>query len=222
MLIAAVLGALLLLYGIYEWGRFAGGYNKFAQIQQRRELTAKVELLQRDNDELRGKLASAELARSVDDKAYSDVERNLAELQTQLLKNREELAFYRGIVSPEDGVDGLRIQRFEIHPAGAEGHYRLRLVLVQSMRQDAAVSGSVTMEIEGVLDGAPAKLTLADVGGEAGGDGKVPFRFRYFQDLEQGIMLSNGFEPRTVNVEVSSARLAPMRESFPWQVQAEN
>ena len=52
-------------------------------------------------------------------------------------------------------------------------------------------------------------------------DGQLPFQFRYFQNLEQDVVLPAGFEPRAVNVEVRSARQAPVRESYPWQVQAE-
>jgi hypothetical protein len=36
------------------------------------------------------------------------------------------------------------------------------------------------------------------------------------------VVLPEGFEPRAVNVEVRSTRLAPVRESYPWQVQAES
>ena len=64
------------------------------------------------------------------------MEKNLADLQAQVLRHREELTFYRGIVSPEDGIGGLRIQSFNVMAGAAERHYRVRLVLVQSMRQD--------------------------------------------------------------------------------------
>ena len=40
VLIGVAFGALLLLYVMYEWGRFEGGYSKFAEIQRRRELAA--------------------------------------------------------------------------------------------------------------------------------------------------------------------------------------
>ena len=38
-------GLLLVLYVIYEWGRFSGGYNKFAEVQRRRELVAQIDAL---------------------------------------------------------------------------------------------------------------------------------------------------------------------------------
>ncbi len=221
MLIGAVLGSVLACYLMYEWGRFEGGYSKFAEIQHRRELSAKMEALQEENDRLRAEIASAQLARNVDTKAYADVEKNLADLQAQVLKHREQLTFYRGIVSPEDGIGGLRIQRFQVLPNGPEHHYRLRLVLVQSMRQEAVVSGAVIVQIEGVRNNRPVQLALPQAGATTRADGQLPFQFRYFQNIEQDIVLPDGFEPRAVNVEVRSARLAPVRESYPWRVQAE-
>ena len=68
----------------------------------------------------------------------------------------------------------------------------------------------------------PAQLALADMrGAKTRADGQLPFQFRYFQNLEQDVVLPEGFEPRAVNVEVRSPRQTPVRESYPWQVQAE-
>lgn len=219
--IVGLLGGLLLLYVIYEWGRFAGGYSKFAEVQRRRELAAQIETLEQENEKLRGDIAKAELARNVDNKSYGVVEKNLEDLQAQVLKQREELTFYRGIVSPEDGIGGLRIQGFQVQSGGAPRHYRLLLVLQQSMREDAVVSGSVNVQIEGVRANRPEQLGLTQLGEGARANG-LPFKFRYFQKFEQAVVLPEGFEPRAVNVEVRSTRLAPVRESYPWQVQAES
>jgi hypothetical protein len=203
---AAVLAAACMLYLIYEWGRTAGGFSKVAELQQRRALMSKIARLEQDNEKLRGSAATATLAREVDRKAYGDVEKNLSQLQAELLKHREELTFYRGIVSPKDGVDGLRIQRFQ--------------VLMQSMRQDTMVSGSIGVEIEGVRDNKPANVVVADASGTRADD-HLPFQFRYFQNLEHDVELPQGFEPHAVNVEIRSAKLDPMRESYPWQVQSD-
>lgn len=222
VLIVAALAALVLLYLVYEWGRFDGGYSKFAEIQSQREMKSRIETLALENEALRAQVVKTELAREVDHTAYADVEKTLADLQAQVLKAREELTFYRGIVSPEDGIGGLRIQRFQVSPGASDNHFRLRLVLVQSMRQDAVVSGTVRISIEGVSENRPLELPLAQAGGEKLANGQVPFKFRYFQNLEQDIELPEGFEPRAVNIEVRSSRLTPVRESFPWQVQSES
>jgi hypothetical protein len=94
-------------------------------------------------------------------------------------------------------------------------------VLQQSMREDAVVSGSVAIQIEGVRANRPEQIGLAQLA-EAARDGQLPFKFRYFQKFEQGVVLPEGFEPRAVNVEVRSSRQEPVRESYPWRVQAES
>lgn len=220
--VIGLLGAALILYIVYEWGRFDSGYSKFAELQRRRESSVQITSLQEENGKLRAAMASARLARDVDQKAYRDIEKNLAQLQVQVLQHREELAFYRGIVSPEDGIGGLRIERFQVLPGSAEHQYRLRLVLVQSMRQEGTVSGSVRIEIEGTRENQPMQLALNAAGGTTRADGQVAFQFRHFQNLEQDVTLPQGFEPRAVNVEVRSAKLAPVRESFRWQIHAES
>lgn len=221
LFIGGGVGAALVLFGMYELGRVEGGYSKLAEIQRRRDEIAQIEALQEANEKLRGDVAAVELARSVDRKSYAEVEKTLADLQAQVLKHREELAFYRGIVSPEDGIGGLKVQRFQIVSIGADNRFQLRMVLVQSMRQDAVASGSAKIEIEGTRGGEPAQLALSEVSGGTRSDGLVPFQFRYFQNIEQDIALPAGFEPRAVTVEVRSGKLPPMRESYPWQVQAE-
>ncbi len=213
-----VIGALL-LYGMYEWGRYEAGHNQLAILLERRELQATVESLERANEELRGQLAAGDTSRDVDRQSYADVERTLGELQAQVLRQSEELTFYRGIVAPTDGIGGLRIQRFQLLPGAADRHFRLQLVLVQSMRQDAVVAGSVTIVVEGALSDVPTRLTLPEMGGPGEADGRLPFSFRYFQSLEQDVVLPEGFEPLTVDVEVRSARQPAVRQSFPWQVE---
>ena len=52
---AACSAALLLLYVMYEWGRFEGGYSKFAEMQRRRELAAQIEALEQENEKLRAR-----------------------------------------------------------------------------------------------------------------------------------------------------------------------
>jgi hypothetical protein len=218
MLVGALLGAILLIYGTYEFGRFDGGYNVVAMAQERRDRAAEIQTLREENAALRTKVTGAETARSVEHQSYADVERTLGDLQAQVQKQRDELAFYRGIVSPEDGVGGLRIQRMDVLPDAGDGRYKLRLVLMQSMRQDAVIAGSVKIELEGSRNKQPVRLTLAEVGGKTRDAGDVAFSFRYFQNIEQDIALPPDFEPTAIDVEVKSTRQQPLHQSFPWTV----
>jgi len=215
--VGLVLGALV-LYGMYEWGRYSAGHNQLEAVMARRELESRIEGLEREKEELRGQIAAVDTTRDVDRQSYADVERTLGELQAQVLRQSEELTFYRGIVAPADGIGGLRIQRLEVLPGGSERHFRLRVVLVQAMRQDAVVAGSVSIDIEGAQDENPTTLSLTELGGAAADSGHLPFSFRYFQNIEQDVMLPEGFAPLAVNVEVRSGRQPAVRQAFPWQV----
>ena len=219
-LIGAILGAAILIYATYEWGRFDGGYSVFAMMQERRDRASEIEGLKEDNAKLRAQVTSAETARRVEHQSYADVERTLGELQAKLQQQRDELQFYRGIVAPEDGVGGLRIQRLDVLPDAGDGRYKLRLVLMQSMRQDVVSSGSVRIELEGSRNKQPARLTLEELGGKVRESGDVAFSFRYFQNIEQDIALPADFEPTAIDVEVKSSRQQPMKQSFPWSVRA--
>ena len=212
-----VLGALV-LYGMYEWGRYNAGHNQLAAVLERRALQSTVESLERENDALRGQITAVDTTRDVDRQSYADVERTLGELQAQVLRQSEQLTFYRGIIAPADGISGLRIQRLEIQPGGSERHFRFRVVLVQAMRQDGLIAGSVGIAIEGALNASPTTLGLPEIGGSADDGGRLPFSFRYFQNIEQDVMLPEGFEPLAINVEVRSGRQPAVRQAFPWQV----
>jgi hypothetical protein len=218
LLAALVIGAIIVVYGTYEWGRFDGGYSVFAMMQERRDHAAEIKALKDENTQLRGKVTGAETARTVEHQSYADVERTLGDLQAQVQKQRDELAFYRGIVSPEDGVGGLRIQRLDVLPDAGDGRYKLRLVLMQSMRQDTTIAGSVKIELEGSRNKQPARLTLTQLGGQTRDSGDVAFSFRYFQNIEQDIVLPDDFEPTAIDVEVKSSRQQPLHQSFPWTV----
>jgi hypothetical protein len=220
--IASVVGGLLLLYGMFELGRLRGGYDFVSALRGREAMTEQMTQLKEENAELRRQIASASLNQQVNRKAYADVEKNLAELQAQVLRQREELAFYRGIVSPEDGIGALRVQRFNVMAAPGENHYKLRLVLVQSMRQDGVVNGTVEMAVSGTRGGKPERLDLESLGAETYSEGRVAFSFRYFQNLEQQIALPLDFEPHSVEVAVRTGRNARIEETYPWAVQVES
>ena len=169
------------------------------------------------SDELRRQLAIFQTSKEIDRETYSQVEANLTDLQAQIQAQEEELVFYRGIVSPQDGVAGLRIQSLDVLPADDENHYLLRLVLVQAIVHSRKVSGVVKLQLEGTRDGQTASYDAAELVAE-GGDYDMSYEFRYFQGLECELALPVGFEPGRVNVEIwpSDARAEKVNQSYEW------
>ena len=217
LVLAGAIAALAGLWGAFEAGRSAAGYSlRQALLEQRARGSEAKRLAERVHD-LEAQLAAAELARRVDRTAYQQVDKSLAELQARIGEQSQELAFYRGIVSPVDGLAGLRVQQLRLLPGVAPRRYRVRIVLIQAGRQDAIVTGSVELGVDGLRGGRAASLPLAEIGTASK---TLTFSFRYFGEVETEITLPADFQPQRVQVEVRPARSAtPLRESYPWKVE---
>jgi hypothetical protein len=207
---------------------FEGG-RRFGQEEWRNgtaalsQLQREAKVLAADNDILRRQVAALRTARVVDEEAHNEVRRMLVDLEDEVQQQQEELDFYRTIVSPEDGMAGLRIQDFRIVRAAEKRRYRMELVLVQAAKHDKAVSGVVSFALEGASAGQPVRLAAGELVAETE-DGSAPldFSFRYFKDLEQDIRLPEGFVPDRVVVEVSPEGEPErvIRQSFDWAVKS--
>ena len=135
---AVVTAVSVLLVGWFAWqqGQLTAGRDAAADAQARKQLAAKVQRLEADNQRLTAKVAELEMARRLDRDAYGQIEQTLGDLQSQLAHQTEDLAFYRSIVSPADGIQGLRVQRLDVAKGGGPREFVFRLTLVQAMRQD--------------------------------------------------------------------------------------
>jgi hypothetical protein len=110
----------LLLWFAYQRGIAAGGWQSAANARDRRELLNRIDALENETGTLNAKIRSSRCHGRLDKQAYGQVERTLGELQSAMSRESDDLAFYKSIVSPADGISGLRIQRFEV-AQGAEG-----------------------------------------------------------------------------------------------------
>jgi hypothetical protein len=216
-LTGAVLIALLCSAYAYHRGQLSAGLDAASVALERREATAKAARLEEENTRLNAKVAELEMARRLDREAYGQVEKTLGDLQSQLSRQGDDLAFYRSIVSPADGIQGLRIHRFEVQPGAAAGEYQLKLTLIQSMRHESVAAGLAQLVVHGMQGDRPARHTVGELLGRP--QAQLPFSFRYFQTIEQAVTLPEGFQAFEVEVQVRSSKLRfPMQQSFPWKV----
>lgn len=198
----------------HRQGQRVAGYDFADEVRSRRALEARIDVLEKRNSKLNAQVAELEMARRLDREANGQVARMLGELQSKLARQGDDLAFYRSIVSPEDGVQGLRIQRFAVRPGTGPREFVIEVTLIQALRQDALVSGSVQVTVQGMEGTRPVRYSLAQLGGS----GRTTFSFRYFQTLERTVELPEGFQPFDVEVRAQSGRGAPVLRSFAWQV----
>ena len=204
-------------YLIFEFGRIQANYNIVEAIRERQTYENEIEALEGEIAALKQEVALLETHRDIDREAYKEVESSLATLQAKIQEQGDAIAFYRGIVSPEDSKPGLRVQDFRLTRGKTERSYNIRLVLVQSMRHDRKVSGDVSLSIEGNQGGLEKSYALAELLPESEEAAWI-FSFRYFQDFERQVMLPDGFTPERIRIEVHSKTrsIASIEESFSW------
>ena len=146
------------------------------------------------------------------------VKQSLSSQQSEVSELREQLAFYRGIVSPNESA-GVRVFEFKVYRVGEEaahaGNWRYDLVLIQSVRHEKSLDGSIAVGIEGVAqDGRKQLLKLADL---ATDDNKnLLFSFKYFQEFSGGFHLPDGFKPVRAVVTLKSEDLPEVNDDFDW------
>lgn len=214
-----VIAALVVVCGylVYEFGRIQANYNIVEAGRERQAYEDHIDDLDDEIASLKETIASLETNRVIDRSAYKDVEASLVELQAKIQEQTNEIAFYRGIISPADGKAGLRVQDLRLTRAANERAYKVRLVLVQSLKHDRTVSGDVGLYVDGVQDGSDVSYPFAQLL-SSDAESQWPFKFRYFQDFDREIVLPDGFTPESIRIEVRSKTrsISSIEERYAW------
>ncbi len=217
LMVPTIVAAILLsAWGGYEAGLIQAGHNRISVANEREKLERRIDALTLENRKFGGQATMFERTRMIDAEAYSGVRDSLKLLQEEILELREEVDFYRGIVSPSERVAGLNIQAFKIEPAGEEGLYHFSMVMTQVLKNDRFVRGGVKIYLQGVQDGEPLSLEFKDISPNKSVGGS--FRFRYFQQMEGDVRLPEGFVPRMIQVELAPNGRKKITRSFPWLI----
>ncbi len=218
LVVFGTIATVALLYLAFELGRYDAGYRVVDSVRGAFTASARIRELEAQTLRQRTQLEAAEVARRVDREGYMQVERSLGDMQSQIARLNQDLSFYRGLVQPDSEVR-VKVQQMQIVPQPTAGQFRLRFVLMQTGKPVREVSGTAALTIDGLAQGKPATLNLADV--SANRRTGVAYSFRYFQDYDEAIELPAGFEPTRIGVEIRSGRDASRRSSqaFLWKAQ---
>ena len=185
---------------LFDYGRFLAGYDSRdtdneidSLLQIQKHLEKRIETLREDK-------AVLQRAAQIERKAYNELDTTLKVLQAEILEHKEELAFYRGIVSPKDSSSGLYLQNFYLTQNGETRSYRYKVVLTQVLKNSRLINGKVKLEFDGLLDGESKVLKLKEVTAKKVRD--LNYRFKYFQNVEGVVEFPKGFSLLRVKVQI--------------------
>ena len=184
-----------------------------SHASDRADLTRTNDELTAQNGQISAALTQAKRQLEIDSTAYVELKAAYESSTSQIHVLREDLDFYRSIISPDDGRAGIRVQNLVIAPNSAGPEFRYEVTLIQALKHDNEIEGEVALDIEGRQDGELATLSAATLGMQA-----EPIKFRYYQNVEGRWWLPDGFTPQRVRVRViatpNSALIA--ERWYPW------
>ncbi|MCW9024970.1 MAG: hypothetical protein OQK73_09855 [Gammaproteobacteria bacterium] len=212
-----ILAMLIAGWSLFDYGRYLAGYDS-AEMEHERGILLDLKMeLEHEIDQLREEKALLERASQIERQAYAELDATLKVLQEEILELKEELAFYRGIVSPRDASSGLQLQTFKIEPNGQSNNYRYKVVLTQVLKNDRLATGRVKLFIDGLHNGVePVTLELKDVSEKQ--IKELSYRFKYFQSLDGDLALPAQFKPLRITLQItpSSRKQGGIEKTIEW------
>ena len=170
-------------------------------MQERRELGQQLRAAKSEISKLRDDLAYAQQAQTIDGNACNSIKATMGKLEAEAGTLREQLAFYRGIASPNETKAGVRVQEFKVRKKDGQWHYEM--VLIQSVREESRIAGAAEVRIEGALGGKPQGYALSSL--ITAGEKNLVFSFKYFEEFSGEFKLPQGFKPLKVVVSLDPA-----------------
>lgn len=216
--VAVIIAICVAGYLSFEFGRIQADFNVIETEDEREAYEDRISSLEAEIVELKQEIELQKTHREVEREAYKEIDASLAGLENKIQEQQDAIAFYRGIISPEDGGRGLRVQDLRLSQGKEDREYNVRLVLVQVKQHDRSVKGEVEFTIDGEQNGVATTYALGQLV-PPDADPSWSFAFRYFQDFDRQLVLPVGFSPERINVEVRSRTksVASVKESFLWQ-----
>jgi hypothetical protein len=219
LLAAAVLIGIFAFYVVYELGRYNAGFDRQQVAMQRTELEVQIEHLEKGNRELRTKLAELDTIAVGRSHEQAEVARTMGELQAQVARQAQELAFYRGVVAEGATTVGVKIEQLRITAGTQPASYVIHMSLVRSGRADTPATGTVQVSLDGTAAEGARTLDLATL--TAGKQRELRYNFRYLENFDTQLAVPLAFRPERLNVEVSAGKhgVAPLSQTFLWSVE---
>ena len=222
-LVIAVVAALLLgtAWFMFNYGHKHAGYDREQYSREQQDWENEQQRLESRISELRAEVARLQIAGEVSKHAALLVRDELAQQQQDSQLMREELAFYRGIVSPEQGRNGLYIHTIQLDPGNKEREYLYSLTVIHKQglkKRHRRVTGTLELKLEGKQAGKQVTLPLSSL--QPGRKLPITLSFKYFNRVKGRLVLPAGFEPENVVVSIKPKRKKVNGDTKrqPWRV----
>lgn len=151
---------------------------------------------------------------NIDKTAYADLKVSLTESSKDMTDLRDELNFYRNILSPDENGTGIQVDLFSIVALDPPGRYQYEFTLIQMQPHNNPMIGSLNVEIEGVEAGIRRIVDVTIFGDPL----KKQLSFKYYQKIQGVFDVPDNFSPTgiAVSFQADTDSAIAISQSYPW------
>ncbi|MEH6549023.1 MAG: DUF6776 family protein [Pseudomonadales bacterium] len=205
----AVLLLLACIAGVYLGSVFGADYGA-ERMRFLNELELQYQTLQQQLSVKEDELAVIQVGANIDRQSAEQVRQLLVEKDKELATLRQDLAFYRSMMTPTETERGLIVGDMTLWPASVPYRYRYRFSMKQLALKHRLISVRLTMSIGGHTQHEAATIPLGEV---------KTIKFRYYQNMEGEFTLPEGFGPERVfiHAEVIKGDKQLLEREMTWE-----
>ena len=207
----------LLFWIFFVIGQTYQSYELLHLKLERKTLVSEIDELESRNHNLVKKNAQLSSISRIEHDAYVLANQALVKSHQKLLEQKEELVFYKGIVSPKDVALGINLQTFEVKSHLLKGVFSYKMILTKRGESSKKLVGTANILIRGENKDGKREIFFPEIDLDETGEG-IQFSFRYFQVFEGEFSLVEGFEPYELEIVIvsSTKKVKSFTESISW------
>lgn len=192
-------GAVALL--AFELGRNFTGFHSTTSTQQVSDLTEKVASLTAERDRFSSVVDAAESQANIAHATQAQLSKQIATLETENAKLKEDLAFFEGLLPTATGSQGIAIQRLSLELV-TPTQLRYRSLIMQGGKVGRDFVGDLQVLVTAVVRGKNVVLGYPEQ--NTNPNDKAGFRldFRYYQRVDGVLTLPDGATVKSLQVKV--------------------
>lgn len=199
MVLPFVLAAVAVAGWAYDSGLELGGFHRDRAEQELSKLRSQVAQQGTEIEQLRNQVIQYERKIQIEQAtnfATSEQLKNLADENVQL---QEDLVFFQNLTATRGKAGELGVHRIVLERDKMPGEYHLRMLLVQSGQRAKTFSGYYQLVATVVEDGQSTTHLFPQ---EESGNAQFKLGFRYYQRVEQSILLPPNAQLESVQVRI--------------------
>ncbi len=196
----------LLVFGFLVWwaydaGMALAGFHRGEAEQEIAQLREKVSWLEAKNAEQNRQIAVHERQAQMQLAAADEVQEQVAALQDENGRLREDLSFFQSLPLTAGRDAELSIHSVKLEPGSLPGEYHCRMLLVQGVQRRGRVfQGDLQVVVNGERGG--QKVVLQFPAPNSAEVAAQQLNFKYYQRVERIFRLPEGMQIDSVQIRV--------------------